>query len=144
MYQFSPHIPWERKVGVTVEGAKNGQQVSWAPAGVGSTLNVPKPAQVRVPRTHFLHELVGYALAVGRGVHPHRNHRQDWGHTQSSDSTCFVLFCFLNKFIYLFLAALGLCCCVRAFSSCSERGLLFVVVCGLLTVVASLVVEHGL
>ena len=51
---------------------------------------------------------------------------------------------FLNKFIYLFLAVLGLRCCVRAFSSCSERGLLFVVVRRLLTVVASLVAEHGL
>ena len=47
-------------------------------------------------------------------------------------------------FIYLFLAALGLCCCVQAFSSCSERGLLFVAVRGLLTAVASLVAEHGL
>ena len=46
--------------------------------------------------------------------------------------------------IYLFLAALGLCCSMRAFSSCGEQGLLFVVVRGLLTVVASLVVEHGL
>ena len=38
---------------------------------------------------------------------------------------------FPHKFIYLFnlfLAALGLCCCPRAFSSCSEQGLLFVVV----------------
>ena len=32
----------------------------------------------------------------------------------------------------IFMAALGLCCCSRAFSSCGERGLLFVVVCGLL------------
>ena len=48
-------------------------------------------------------------------------------------------------FIYLFiLAALGLCCCARAFSSCGERGLLFIAVRGLLIVVASLVVEHGL
>ena len=30
------------------------------------------------------------------------------------------------------------------FSSCGEWGLLFVVVCGLLIVVASLVAEHGL
>ena len=45
---------------------------------------------------------------------------------------------------YLFLAALGLCCCVLAFSSCSKRGLLFIVVCGLLIAVASLVAEHGL
>ena len=52
-------------------------------------------------------------------------------------------FFFFNKFIYLFLAALGLCCCAQAFSGCGERGLLFVAVCGLLTVVASLVVEHG-
>ena len=44
----------------------------------------------------------------------------------------------------LFLAVLGLCCCMQAFSSCIERGLLFVVVHGLLTAVASLVVEHRL
>ena len=51
-----------------------------------------------------------------------------------------------NKFLFicLFLAALGLCCCTRAFSSCGERGLLFVVVRGLLIAVASLVVKHGL
>ena len=55
-------------------------------------------------------------------------------------------FTFLNKFILfiLFLAALGLRCCMRAFSSCGERGLLFGVVHGLLIAVASLVVEHGL
>ena len=57
----------------------------------------------------------------------------------------FILFIYLlkNKFIYLFLAALGLRCYVRAFSSCVEWGLLFIVVCGLLIAVASLV-EHGL
>ena len=43
-----------------------------------------------------------------------------------------------------FLAALGLRCCAQAFSSCSERGLLFVAVRGLLIVVASLVAEHRL
>ena len=50
----------------------------------------------------------------------------------------------LVDFIYLFLAALGLRCCVRAFSSCGKRGLLFIAVHGLLIVVASLVAEHGL
>ena len=45
--------------------------------------------------------------------------------------------------IYLFLAALCLHCCARAFSSCGERGLLFTVVRGLLIAVASLV-EHRL
>ena len=55
-----------------------------------------------------------------------------------------VFFFFFNKLIYLFLAALGLRCCPRAFSSCGEWGLLFVVVRGLLTAVASLVAEHGL
>ena len=55
------------------------------------------------------------------------------------------LFEFLkNKFIYLFLAAVGLCCCAPAFSSCGEWGLLLVVVRRLLIVVASLVAEHGL
>ena len=43
-----------------------------------------------------------------------------------------------------FFFGLGLRCCAQAFSSCSERGLLFVVVCGLLIVVAPLVAEHGL
>ena len=33
---------------------------------------------------------------------------------------------------FFFLAALSLCCCVRAFSSCGERGLLLVAVRGLL------------
>ena len=52
---------------------------------------------------------------------------------------------FLKIFIYLFiLAALGLHCCVWALSCCGERGLLFVVVHGLLIAVASLVAEHGL
>ena len=40
--------------------------------------------------------------------------------------------------IYSFLAALGLCCCSRAFSSSGEWGLLFVVVRGLLIAVPSL------
>ena len=42
------------------------------------------------------------------------------------------------------MAALGLCCCTQVFSSCGEQGLLFVTVCGLVIVVASLVAEHGL
>ena len=54
------------------------------------------------------------------------------------------VFFFFNLFIYLFLAALGLRCCAWAFSSCGERGLLFVVVHRLLIAVASLVAEHGL
>ena len=39
---------------------------------------------------------------------------------------------------WVFIAACGL------FSSCGKRGLLFVMVCGLLIAVASLVAEHGL
>ena len=48
------------------------------------------------------------------------------------------------RVFFVFLAVLGLRCCAQAFSSCSERGLLFVAVHGLLIVLASLVVEHGL
>ena len=44
----------------------------------------------------------------------------------------------------LFLAVLNICCCVRAFSSCGEWGLLFVVVPRLLITVASPVAEHKL
>ena len=42
------------------------------------------------------------------------------------------------------MAALGLCCCVRAFSSCVEGVSFLVAVHGLLIVVASLVAEHRL
>ena len=42
------------------------------------------------------------------------------------------------------MAALGLCCQVPAFSSCGEQELLFIVVCGLLIVVASLVGAQAL
>ena len=52
---------------------------------------------------------------------------------------------FLKLFIYLFMAVLGLRCCTRAFSSCSERGLLFVAEPGwALGAWASVVVAHRL
>ena len=55
------------------------------------------------------------------------------------------LFLFLKFILFiLFLAALGLRCCAQAFCSCGERGLLLVVVRGLLIAVASLVAEHRL
>ena len=49
-----------------------------------------------------------------------------------------------NIYIYLFLAVLGLHCCMWAFSTCSDWGLLFIAVYGLLIVVAFLVAEHTL
>ena len=48
----------------------------------------------------------------------------------------FSLFCFFK-----FLAVVALHCCAWAFSSCSQKGLLFVVP-GLLIAVTSLVVQH--
>ena len=48
------------------------------------------------------------------------------------------------KYFLFFLAELGLHCCTWAFSSCGEQGLLFIVVLGLLTAVASLIVQHGI
>ena len=56
----------------------------------------------------------------------------------------FLILFFLICFLRFFLAVLGLRCCARAFSSCGERGLLFIAVRGLLIVVASLAAEHGL
>ena len=50
---------------------------------------------------------------------------------------------FFNKFIYLGCVGSSLLLCV-GFSSCGERGLLFVAVRRLLMAVASLVAEHGL
>ena len=50
-----------------------------------------------------------------------------------------------SAFIYLSLfgAALGLCCCMQAFSSCDEQGLLCSYSMRASDWVASLVVEHG-
>ena len=56
----------------------------------------------------------------------------------------YIILFLMNLFIYLFLAALCLRCCARAFSSCSKQGLLFVAVHKLCIAVASLVVEQGL
>ena len=61
---------------------------------------------------------------------------------------CFPNYWFFNRFMYVcmyaFMAVLGLRCCVWAFSSCSERGLLFIAARVLLIAVASLVAEHRL
>ena len=62
---------------------------------------------------------------------------------EAFSSFIFYLFFTINLFI-LFLATLGLCCCVWTFSSRGEWGLLFVGVRRLLIAVASLVVEQGL
>ena len=67
-------------------------------------------------------------------------------YVQQCDS---VIHTYTYTYIYVplinfFLAVLGLRCCSRAFSSCGEGELLFVVVCGLLLAVASLVAQHGL
>ena len=50
----------------------------------------------------------------------------------------------LYAFFFFFMSALGLRCCVQAFSSCGEQGLLFAAERGLLMAVASLVAEHRL
>ena len=57
---------------------------------------------------------------------------------------CLFIYLLIYLFIYLFMAVLGLRFCARASSSCGERGPLFIVVHGPLTVAASLVVEHRL
>ena len=53
----------------------------------------------------------------------------------------FYLFIYL---LFIYFGCVGSSLLHVAFSSCGEQGLLFVVVPGLLTAVASLVVEHGL
>ena len=49
---------------------------------------------------------------------------------------------FVKLFACLFLASLGLCCCMWTFSSCSEWRLLCIAVYGFLTVEASLVEDR--
>ena len=52
-----------------------------------------------------------------------------------------ILFFFFFK-IHLSLAVLGLCCCLKAFSSCGNQGLHSVAMLGLLIAVVSPVAEH--
>ena len=81
-------------------------------------------------------------LIQGWGDQRNRIQSQKQNRTDSSD-----FFLTLGLFIYLFIlfmAVLGLRFCARAFSSCGERGPLFIAVRGPLTVAASLVAEHGL
>ena len=75
----------------------------------------------------------------------------------SSELKHLFIYLFIYLLTYLLSAVLGLRCCAQAFSSCGERGLLFVAVRRLLIAVASLccraqapgmraavVVAHGL
>ena len=64
---------------------------------------------------------------------------------QSSGSWKESFFFFFNViYLFIYLAVLGLRFCARTFSSCGERGPLFIAVRGPLTVAASLVAEHRL
>ena len=49
----------------------------------------------------------------------------------------FFSFFFFKIYLIYFLAVLGLCCCMRAFSSCGKQGLLFAAVPWLFILVAS-------
>ena len=49
-----------------------------------------------------------------------------------------------KKFMYLFMAVLGLCCCMGFSLVVANGAYPLVAVCGLLIVVASLIAEHGL
>ena len=60
-----------------------------------------------------------------------------------SIATPAFFFFFLNIYLFIF-AVLGLHFCARAFSSCGERGPLFIAVHRPLTIAASLVAEHRL
>ena len=78
---------------------------------------------------------------------PPRNALCEPGPGTASLGVNFFFKTFYLLFIYLFLAVPGLCCCTRAFSTCSDgagRGGSLVVVRGPLTAVASLAVEHRL
>ena len=85
-----------------------------------------------------------------------QGYKSNWEKLQFKSVTLAEKYVFVHKDVYLFYylfifkifiyfsAVLGLYCCTRAFSSCGERGLLFIALCRLLTAVAYLVAEHGL
>ena len=68
---------------------------------------------------------------------------------ESCDQSMFTYNTLFSKaagpiFSSLFSAGVGLCCCAWALSSCGDQGILFIELCRLLIVVASLVAEQGL
>ena len=78
---------------------------------------------------------------MNKGLVSKEHSDPDYIFEQGQSITSFFL---IYLFIYLFLAVLGVRFCARAFSSCSERGPLFIAVRGPLTIVVSLVAEHRL
>ena len=85
-----------------------------------------KASTKKAKRTRFQEFLVWWTRGgLGRVAHPGRAwNSTPFPHTLHSPSLLAGCSsdCFLKS--YLFLAALGLCCCLGAFSGCSERGLL--------------------
>ena len=67
------------------------------------------------------------------------------GRTSSQHNTVLATISMtISFFFFFFWLHWVFRCCMRAFSSCGEQGLLLVEVRGLLIAVASLVAEHGL
>ena len=75
------------------------------------------------------------------GSFPHPHHWAPLTRYYCSMDIFIKIYLFIHLFI---LVVVGLCCCARVFSNCGEWRLLFVVVCGILTAVASLVAEQKL
>ena len=92
--------------------------------------------------------LIGLKLKIQQNIVKNRHPPPLPSHTASllGGNHFIYLFIYLliYLFIYLFMAVLGLHFCARAFSSCGERGPLFIAVRGPLTVTASPVAEHRL
>ena len=84
-------------------------------------------------------------ITLGVSLSLQFQHTHTHTHTRHNEQSLFFFLTFgFIYFIYLFMAVLGLCFCVRAFSSCGKWGPLFIVVRGPLIIAASLVVAHKL
>lgn len=57
-------------------------------------------------------------------------------HSGGTQEVLTIFFLRISKSYFLFLAMLGLRCCMWVFSSCSEQVLLFIVLCRLLVTLA--------
>ena len=93
----------------------------------------------------FYHNRKNFIAGGGRGMRcintPLMEVKSDGTFLENDRTVCSKNFFFFLNFIF---GCVGSSLLTRAFSSCGEQGLLFVAVRGLLTAVASLVVEHGL
>ena len=150
--------PFQGCEGVEAETGRAGQPPKAPTASKPFPTQQPNPSELTFQRflkgffpNHTILSSFPCVFPQLISLQPHRHPSCLWKAQDPSSFRAFALdhhVCILHPtfrwLFFFFLVALSLYCCTRAFSSCSRRGLLFIAMLGLLTLVASLIAEHRL